>query len=148
MEAVRYPGPDWGHWGYNMATLPAALHKRMGAGSLGNVLSWVKGNPLRSFEGKAPSYHRVEKALLIMGLALHEMDRVLFTDGDDARKLPDYINNSLMTLMDLGKAMEDATICCRKLASTNLFQSWKTGPIPSQNPLQAGMSVLSGPSHF
>ena len=40
-----------------------------------------------------------------MGLTLCKMDRVLFTDGDDARKLPDYINNSLLTLMDLDKAM-------------------------------------------
>ena len=106
MEAVGRPGPDWGHWGYNMATLPAAFHKRTGAGSLGNVLSWVKGNPLRSFEGKAASYRRVEKALLVIGLTLREMDRVLFTDGDDARKLPDYINKSLLTLVDLDKAME------------------------------------------
>jgi hypothetical protein len=52
---------------------------------LGNVLSWVKGNPLRSFEGKAAGYRRVEKALLVIGLTLREMDRVLFTDGDDAR---------------------------------------------------------------
>ena len=88
-----------------MATLPAAFHKRTGAGSLGNVLSWVKGNPLRSFEGKAPGYHRVEKAFLVMVLTLCEMDRVLFMDGDDARKLPDYINNSLLTLVDLDKAM-------------------------------------------
>ena len=106
MEAVGRPGPDWGHWGYNMATLPAAFHKRTGAGSLGNVLSWVKGKPLRSFEGRAPGYRRVEKALLVIGLTLREMDRVLFTDGDDARKLPDYINNSLLNLVDLDKAME------------------------------------------
>ena len=106
MEAVGRPGPDWGHWGYNMATLPAAFHKRTGAGSLGNVLSWVKGNPLRSFEGKAAGYRRVEKALLVIGLTLREMDRVLFMDGDDARKLPDYINKSLLTLVDLDKAME------------------------------------------
>ena len=105
METVGRPGPDWGHWGYNKATLPPAFHKRTGVGSLGNVLSWVKGNPLCSFEGKAPGYHCVEKALLVMGLTLCKMDRVLFTDGDDARKLPDYINNSLLTLMDLDKAM-------------------------------------------
>ena len=41
-----------------------------------------------------------------MGLTLREMDQVLFTDGDDARKLLDYINKSLLTLMDLDKAME------------------------------------------
>ena len=105
MEAVGHPGPDWGYWGYNKATLPAAFHKQMGAGSMGNVLSWVMGNPLRSFEGKAPGYRCVEKALLVMGLTLHEMDRVLYTDGDDARKLLDYINNSLLTLVDLDKVM-------------------------------------------
>ena len=65
----------------------------------------MKGYPLRSFEGKAPGYRCVEKALLVMGLTLHEMDRVLFTDGDDARKLPDYINNSLLTLVDLDRVM-------------------------------------------
>ena len=66
----------------------------------------MKGNPLCSFEGKAPSYHCVEKAFLVMGLTLHEMDQVLFTDRDDARKLPDYINKSLLTLVDLDKVME------------------------------------------
>ena len=105
MEAVGRPSPDWGHWGCNQSTLLAAFHKQTGAGSLGNVLSWLKGNPLRSLEGKAPGYHRVEKALLVMGLTLREMDQVLFTDGDDARKLLDYINKSLLTLVDLEKAM-------------------------------------------
>ena len=115
MEAVRHPGPDWGHWGYNKATLPPAFHKQTGAGSLGNILSWVKGNPLHIFEGKASSYRRVEKALLVMGLTPCEMDRVLFTDCDDARKLPDYINNSLLTLVDLDKVMEGCNNLLQKV---------------------------------
>jgi hypothetical protein len=115
VEAVGRPGPDWGHWGYNEATLPAAFHKRTGSGSLGNVLSWVKGKPLSSFDGKAPGYRRVEKALLVMGLTLREMDRVLFSDPDDAGNLSDCINNSLLTLVDLDKVVEGCNDLLREV---------------------------------
>jgi hypothetical protein len=82
---------------------------------LGSVLSWVKGKPLASFEDKAPGYRRVEKALLVIGLTLREMERVLFTDEDDARALPDCIKNSLFTLADWDKAVEGCNDLLREV---------------------------------
>ena len=86
--------------------LPPAFHKCTGPGSLGNILSWVKGNPLALFEGKPAGYRRVEKTLLVIGLALCEMDWVLFTDEDDSRDYPDCIRNSPFTLLDWDKVVE------------------------------------------
>ena len=71
-----------------------------------DVLSWVKGNPLALFEGKPPGYRRVQKTLLVIGLALREIDRVLFTDEDDSMKYPDYVRNSPFMLSDWEKAVE------------------------------------------
>lgn len=100
------PGPAWGHWGYTEDFLPAAFHNLKGPGSFPSVLTWVKGKPLAIFEGQAPGYCRIEKTLLVLGLAMRELHRVLFTDEDDSLDFPDYVKNSPFTISDWTKAIE------------------------------------------
>lgn len=113
MEAVGRPPPDWGHWGYSEAVLPAEFHYKTGPGSLVNVLAWIKGNPLAPFQGKPAGYLRVEKTLLVLGLTLRELDRVLFSE-DGSAHFPDYLQDSPLTLVHLDKAIHG----CKALLST------------------------------
>lgn len=64
----------------------------------------MKRKPLAPFEGKPAGYRRVEKTLLVLGLALRELERVLFTE-DDSGSFPDYLVNSSLTLVDLDNTM-------------------------------------------
>jgi hypothetical protein len=71
---------------------------------LSNLLAWVKRKPLAPFEGKPAGYRCVEKTLLVLGLALREVERVLFTE-DGSRSFSDYLVNSSLTLVDLDDTM-------------------------------------------
>jgi hypothetical protein len=97
VDAVGHPPPIWEDWGYSEEYLPPAFHQKSGVGSLSHLIKWVNKKTLAPFKGHPASYKRIEGTLLALGIALRELQTVVF---DEAGNLPDHVCNSSLNLHD------------------------------------------------
>jgi hypothetical protein len=86
------PGPDWATWKSKNHYLPPTFYQVKGPGSLSQLHTWLRSDPITTDDRSLVSYKQLEHVVLAIGLAMRDIWITQF--AETSPNLPTHVTNS------------------------------------------------------